>query len=100
MAPGCLLICRHGLWGVDPWKSMAKGHHGIFALRSAGRDHCHICTRALQGVIWPLMLKTSVEEAFRVGGGKSRLSINARFHLQVVKYGLLAYVGQGAGGAM
>lgn len=69
MASGCFLICCHGLRGVDPRKGVAKGHHGIFALRAAGRDHFHIRTGVLQTVFRPLLLKTSVKEALRVGGG-------------------------------
>lgn len=97
---GCFLISCHGLWGVDPRKCVAKCHYGIFALRAAGGDHFHICTGALQTLIRSLLLKASVEEALGVGGGYARLPGHGSFHLQVVEYGLLAYVWQGAGGAV
>lgn len=96
---GCFLICCHGLGGVDTRKGVTKGNHGVFALGAAGGNHFHICTGTLQTVIRPLLLKASVEETLRVGGGYARLTGHG-FHLQVVEYGLLAYVGQGAGGAM
>lgn len=98
MTSGCFLICCHGLGGVDPRKGVAKGHHGVFVLRTAGGDHFHICTGAF--LIRSLLLKASVEEALRVGGGHARLPRHAGFHLQVVEYSFLAYVGQGARGAL
>lgn len=97
---GCFLIRRHGLGGVHSRKGVAEGDHGIFALGAVGGDDFHICTGALHAVIRPLLLKTSVEEALRVGGGYARLPSHAGFHLQVVEDGLLAYVGQRAGGAV
>lgn len=93
MTSGCFLIRCHGLGGVDPRKGVAKGHHGIFVVRAAGRDHFHICTGALETVIRPLLLKASVEKALRVRGGHTGLPSHAGFHLQVVEYSLLAYVG-------
>lgn len=69
MASGCFLIRRHGLGGVDPRKRVAKGGRGVFVLRAAGGDHIHIRPGAHHAIIGPLLWKTSVEEAFRVGGG-------------------------------
>lgn len=97
---GCFLIRCHGLGGVDPRKRVAKGHHSIFALRAAGGDHFYICTGELHTVVRPLLLKASVQEALRVGDGNAGLPGHAGFHLQVVEYGLLADVWQGAGGAV
>ena len=97
MTPGCFLIRCHGLGGVHSWKGVAKGHQGIFVVRAMGGDHFHICTGTLKVVIRPLLLKTSVEETLRVGGGYALLSNHAGFHLQVVEDRLLAYVGQRAG---
>lgn len=100
MTSGCFFICCHGLGGVDPRKGVAKGHHGVFVLRTAGGDHFHICTGPFQTVIRSLLLKASVEEALRVRGGYARFPWHAGFHLQVVEYSFLAYVGQGAGRAL
>lgn len=100
MTSGGFLISCHGLGGVHPRKGVAKSHHGVFALGAVGGDHFHVCTSVLQAVIGPLLLKTSVEEALRVGGGYACLTSHAGFHLQVVEDGLLAYVGQRAGGSV
>lgn len=97
---GCFLIRCHGLGSVDPRKGVAKCPHGIFALRAPGGDHFHICTGPLQTVIGPLLLKAPVEETLRVGNGYVGLPGHTGFHLQVVEYGLLANVWQGAGGAV
>lgn len=97
---GCFLVRCHGLGGVDPRKRVAEGRHGVFAVGAAGGDHFHICTGSLQTVVRPLQWKASVEEALRVGGGHAGLPCHAGFHLKVVEYGLLADVGQGAGGAV
>lgn len=79
---------------------MTKGRLGIFVHRAAGGNHLDICSRALQTVLRSLLLKGSMKEAIRMGGGHARLTGHACFDLQVVEYGLLAYVGQGAGGAV
>ena len=79
---------------------MTKGHHGIFVHRAAGGDHLDIRTRALQTVLRSLLLKGSMKKALRMGGVHARLTGHACFHLQVVEYSLLAYVGQGAGGVV
>ena len=99
MTSGGFLIRCHGLGGVNAGKGVAKRNHGVFALGAAGGNHFHICTGTLQTVIRPLLLKASVEETLRVGGGHARLASHG-FHLQVMEYGLLAYVRQGAGRAV
>lgn len=96
MAPSCLFICCHSLWGVDPRKSVTKGHHGIFAVGAVWGYHFHICTRALQASIGPLLLKTSVKQTLRMGDGDGRLPRYASFHLQVVEDSFLANMWQGA----
>lgn len=99
MTSGSFLIRCYRLRGVNSREGVAVGHHAIFDLRAAGRDHFHICAGLLSAVIVLLLLETSVQQALRGGGGHTGLTGHA-FHLQLVQDNVLGYMGQRAGGVM
>ncbi|TNN36294.1 hypothetical protein EYF80_053551 [Liparis tanakae] len=97
VAPGRLLVGRHGLGRVDPGEGVAEGHVGVFALRAAGGDG--LCGAAALQAVVGAPLEAAVQEALGARGVEAGFARHAGFHLQVVQDGLLADVGQRAGGA-